>query len=71
MKNLKGDFIQGRIALFALGPDGNRIIPALTTEGNYKDVEEIVSFIGWGNLSLDEGGDLIIDLPNELEKAIA
>ena len=55
--------VRGKIALYQMGEDFDRLLPALSREELYADAEEHVQFFGWANVKI-VNGELLIEIPD-------
>ena len=63
--------VRAKIALYQLGDDSDRILPALSLETNFDDADAHVQFFGWAKVKI-RGNELVIeipDLPNDEDEA--
>lgn len=55
--------IRAKIALYQMGENFDRLLPALSTDGLYEDAEEHIQFHSWANVRI-EGNEIVIEIPD-------
>lgn len=56
--------VKAKIAVFGLGPDGNRPRPALVTSDLYEEMEEHETFLCWAHVDYSfKDREILIQLP--------
>lgn len=55
--------VKGKIALYQMGEDWDRIHPRYSPDSEYEDAEEHPRFIAWANVTIVDG-ELVIEIPD-------
>jgi hypothetical protein len=55
--------MKAKIALYEMGKNFDRVLPALSLETNFEDAEAHIQFLGWANIEV-QGNELVIEIPD-------
>lgn len=55
--------VRAKIALYQLGNDQDRVLPALSLETNFDEAVAHVQFFGWAKVKV-RGNELVIEIPD-------